>query len=76
MNTVSEVGRVNLSRNRTGYGIEHLVTMQVSSYLTPFHCMYIRGIIANAHIKIGSNSYEEVKTFKYLGSLLTNQNSI
>ena len=35
-----------------------------------------RGVIANAHIKIGSNSYEKVKTFKYLGSLLTNQNSI
>ena len=28
-----------------------------------------RGMIANAHIKIGSNSYEKVKTFKYLGSL-------
>ena len=35
-----------------------------------------RGIIANAHIKIGGNSYEKVKTFKYLGSLLTNQNYI
>ena len=35
-----------------------------------------RGIIANAHVKIGSNSYEKVETFKYLGSLLTNQNSI
>ena len=35
-----------------------------------------RGIIANAHINIGSNSYEKVETFKYLGSLLTNQNSI
>ena len=35
-----------------------------------------RGIIANAHTEIGSNSYEKVKTFKYLGSLLTNQNSI
>ena len=35
-----------------------------------------RGMIANAHIKIGNNSYEKVKTFKYLGSLLTNQNSI
>ena len=35
-----------------------------------------RGVMANAHIKIGSNSYEKVKTFKYLGSLLTNQNSI
>ena len=33
-------------------------------------------MIANAHIKIGSNSYEKVKTFKYLGALLTNQNSI
>ena len=27
-----------------------------------------RGMIANAHVKIGSNSYEKVKTFKYLGS--------
>ena len=35
-----------------------------------------RGIIANAHIKKGTNSYEKVETFKYLGSLLTNQNSI
>ena len=26
-------------------------------------------MIANAYIKIGSNSYEKVKTFKYLGSL-------
>ena len=33
-------------------------------------------MIASAHIKIGSNSYEKVKTFKYLSSLLTNQNSI
>ena len=32
--------------------------------------------MANANIKIGSNSYEKVKTLKYLGSLLTNQNSI
>ena len=31
-----------------------------------------RGMIENAHIKIGSNSYEKVKTFKYLGSLLAN----
>ena len=35
-----------------------------------------RGMIGNEYIKIGSNSYEKVKTFKYLGSLLTNQNSI
>ena len=33
-------------------------------------------MIANAHIKIGSNSYERENTFTYLGSLLTNQNSI
>ena len=32
-----------------------------------------RGTIANAHIKIGSNSNEKVKTFKYLGSLLKNR---
>ena len=35
-----------------------------------------QGMRANAHFKIGSNSYEKVETFKYLGSLLTNQNSI
>ena len=35
-----------------------------------------RGMISNAHMKIGSNSYEKVKTFKYLGSLSTNQNYI
>ena len=33
-----------------------------------------RGTIPNAHIKIGRNSYEKVKTFKYLDSLLTNKN--
>ena len=33
-------------------------------------------MIAKAHIKIGSNSYEKVETIKYLGSLLTNQNYI
>ena len=31
---------------------------------------------ANEHITVGSNSYEKVKTFKYLGSLLINQNDI
>ena len=30
----------------------------------------------NEHIRIGSSSYEKVKTFKYLGSLYTNQNPI
>ena len=33
-------------------------------------------MIVNAHDKIGSNSYAKVETFKYLGSLLTNQNYI
>ena len=28
-----------------------------------------RGMIANEHIKIGSNSYEKLKSFKDLGSL-------
>ena len=32
--------------------------------------------IENAHIKIGSNPYGKVETFQYLGSLLTNKNSI
>ena len=31
-----------------------------------------RGMKANEYIRIGSNSYLKVKTFKYLGSLLTN----
>ena len=35
-----------------------------------------RGLIVNAHIKIGCNSYEKEKTLKYVGSLLTNQNYI
>ena len=30
----------------------------------------------NIYNSIGSNSYEKVKTFKYLGSSVTNQNSI
>ena len=36
-----------------------------------------RGKTANVHIKMGSNFNEKVeKNFKYLGSLVTNQNSI
>ena len=35
-----------------------------------------RGMIANEHIRIGSHSHEKVKTFKYFGSIVTNQNSI
>ena len=30
----------------------------------------------NEHITIGNSSHDKVKTFKYLGSLLINQNSI
>ena len=33
------------------------------------------GMITNEHIRIGSGSYEKVKTFKYLGSFVKNQNS-
>ena len=36
----------------------------------------IRGMMADEHISIGSNSHEKMKTFKYFASLLTNQNSI
>ena len=32
-----------------------------------------QGMIANEHIRIGTNSYEEVKIFKYLGPLETNK---
>ena len=35
-----------------------------------------QGTIANEYITIGSNSYEKVKTCKYLCFLLKNQNSI
>jgi hypothetical protein len=31
-----------------------------------------RGMMGNEHIRIGNNSYEKIKTFKYLCSLLTN----
>jgi hypothetical protein len=35
-----------------------------------------RGILANEHITICGNSNEKVKTFIYLGSVLSNKNSI
>jgi hypothetical protein len=35
-----------------------------------------RGTVTNKHIRIGSNSHEKETTFKYLGTLVTNQNSI
>ena len=35
-----------------------------------------RGVMANEHIAVGCNAYEKVETFKYSGTLLTNQNSI
>ena len=34
-----------------------------------------RGIIANEHIRIGSDFYKKVETFNYLGSFVTNKNS-
>jgi hypothetical protein len=33
-------------------------------------------MMANEHITVGSYSYEKVKVFKYLGTFLTNENSI
>ena len=35
-----------------------------------------RGMMVNEHITVGSNSYEKVKTSKYVDFSLTNQNSI
>ena len=35
-----------------------------------------RGMIANEHIKIVVIRMKKVKIFKYLGSLVTNENSI
>ena len=35
-----------------------------------------RDMMANELITVRSNSYEKVKTFKYLSSLFTNKNSI
>jgi hypothetical protein len=34
------------------------------------------GMIRNGHITVDTNSYEKVKTFKHLGSQLTNQSYI
>ena len=35
-----------------------------------------RGMKESEHITVGSSSYYKEKTFKYLGSLLKNENSI
>ena len=35
-----------------------------------------RGRMLNENITVGSNLYEKVKTYKFLGCLLTKQNSI
>ena len=35
-----------------------------------------QSMMANEYVKVGSNSYKKMKTFTYLDSLLTNQNSI
>ena len=34
------------------------------------------GMMENEHIPVGSNSYEKVKTYKYLGPLSANKHSI
>ena len=34
------------------------------------------GVMTNENINTGTNTYEKLKTFKYLGSLLTNEDSI
>ena len=34
------------------------------------------GMTVNEHIRIGSSSYKKVKTFNYLGSIVTNHNYI
>ena len=36
----------------------------------------LRGMIANVYTRIDSDSFEKVKTFKYLVSLVANQNAI
>jgi hypothetical protein len=38
--------------------------------------MELRWYKANENNMVSSNSYEEIKTFKYLGSVWTNQNFI
>ena len=52
------------------------IGLAVNTEKTKYMEMGLQGMIANPHIKIGSNSYGKVKTFKYLGSLLTCQNEI
>ena len=42
----------------------------------PARINFIFFLFVNEHIRIGSNSYENLGTFNYLGSLLTNQDSI
>ena len=46
-----------------------------SNYLEVGHFRQ-QSMMANEHITVGSNSYEKVKTFKYLASLLKNQNYV
>ena len=49
----------------------------IYTYLTVYECFTsLKLAYILQHMKIVSNSYEKVKIFKYLGSLLTNQSSI
>ena len=43
---------------------------------SPCSFLWVIYLILIFNIKIGSNSYEKVETFKFLGSLLTNKNYI
>ena len=75
LNRLIHLGIVRTLRNQLGRYVQ-LIEYQVNSRLCYWEIGHHRGMIANEHFKIGSNSYKKVKTFKYLGSLLTNQNSI
>ena len=74
--TLMEERRLRVFENRIlgRINIEKLLILQL--FFVPLIVGRHRGIIANVHIRICSDSYEKVKSFKYLGSLETNQNSI
>ena len=50
-----------------------VVNIEKTKYMEVEHH---RGMMVNKHMTVGNNSHEKVKTFTYLGSLPTNQNSI
>ena len=73
---------INLSNIRKVI-VSCITTSRLVLWKLLFYCMALALTIPafvilflHEHIGIGSNSYEKLKTFKYLGSLLTNQNSL